>query len=158
MNKLTHIDKSNKPRMVDIGGKKITSRSAHARTYIILPKELMSLFSDGEIKTPKGPVFNTAIVAGVMAAKKTHEFIPFCHPIGFENCDISIELDDKKLVIDCICKIKSRTGVEMEALTGVSMAALVVYDMCKALSHDITIGPTQLISKHGGKKDFNRDE
>jgi cyclic pyranopterin phosphate synthase len=82
--------------MVDIGGKKITSRSAHARTYIILPKELMSLFSEGEIKTPKGPVFNTAIVAGVMAAKKTHEFIPFCHPIQSIYHNFRNQLDDKK--------------------------------------------------------------
>jgi cyclic pyranopterin phosphate synthase len=92
-----------------------------------------------------------------MAAKKTHELIPFCHPLGLDNCDIRIELDShKRAVIDCRCKVTHKTGVEMEALTGASIAALTIYDMCKALSHDITIRDTRLMSKSGGKQDFNR--
>jgi len=116
-------------------------------------------FADGDIRTAKGPVFATAIVAGVMAAKRTHELIPFCHPLGLDNCKITIEMDvDNNAVINCYCKVHHKTGVEMEALTGASVAALTVYDMCKALSHHITITDTQLISKTGGKQDFHRGD
>ena len=104
-------------------------------------------------------MFATAIVAGVMAAKRTHELIPFCHPLGLDQCKITIEMDDAGgAVIDCICKVHHRTGVEMEALTGASVAALTVYDMCKALSHDIRITDTRLMAKTGGKQDFHRDQ
>jgi len=92
-----------------------------------------------------------------MAAKKTHELIPFCHPLGLENCKITIDVSAGDAVIDCHCKVHHKTGVEMEALTGASVAALTVYDMCKALSHDIVIGETRLIAKTGGKKDFQHD-
>ena len=93
-----------------------------------------------------------------MAAKRTHELIPFCHPLGLDNCKIDIALDDdNRAVIDCTCKVHHRTGVEMEALTGATIAALTVYDMCKALSHDIVLRETRLMSKSGGKKDFVRD-
>ena len=93
-----------------------------------------------------------------MAAKKTHELIPFCHPLGLENCKITIVVEGDQAVIDCTCRVHHKTGVEMEALTGATVAALTIYDMCKALSHDIVIGETRLISKTGGKQDFNRDE
>lgn len=158
MSKLSHIDAGNRPTMVDVSHKQPTDRTAHARTIVEFPADVASRFSGGDIRTAKGPVFATAIVAGVMAAKRTHELIPFCHPLGLDDCKITIELDDKKrAVIDCQCKVHHRTGVEMEALTGASVAALTVYDMCKALSHQITISHTRLISKTGGKEDYHDD-
>jgi cyclic pyranopterin phosphate synthase len=159
MSGLSHIDKDNQPTMVDVSHKTASDREAHARTIVRFPAEVAREFAEGEIRTAKGPVFATAIVAGVMAAKRTHELIPFCHPLGLDNCKITIELDkDRNAVIDCHCKVHHRTGVEMEALTGASVAALTVYDMCKALSHDILITDTQLIAKTGGKKDFQREK
>jgi len=158
MEKLSHIDEHNQPTMVDVGHKTASDRVAHARTVVIFPAEVAERFADGDIRTAKGPVFSTAIVAGVMAAKKTHELIPFCHPLGLTSCNITIEMDaDQRAIIDCICKVHHRTGVEMEALTGASIAALTIYDMCKALSHDILIAETRLIAKSGGKKDFKRE-
>jgi cyclic pyranopterin phosphate synthase len=158
MSKLSHIDKSNQPTMVDVSHKTPSDREAHARTFVEFPADVGSRFSGGDIESAKGPVFSTAIVAGVMAAKRTHELIPFCHPLGLDNCKITITLDEqKRAVIDCRCKVHHRTGVEMEALTGASVAALTVYDMCKALSHEIVISETRLISKTGGKKDYFRD-
>ena len=144
--------------MVDVSHKTATDRTAHARTMVEFPPDVASRFAGGDIETAKGPVFATAIVAGVMGAKRTHELIPFCHPLGLDYCRITIELDEeKRAVIDCICKVHHRTGVEMEALTGASIAALTIYDMCKALSHEITIGQTRLISKTGGKQDYHHD-
>jgi len=159
MKKITHINKENKPSMVDISNKEITKRVAHAQSFVNFPKEITERFIGGDIKTAKGPVFATAIIAGVMAAKKTHELIPFCHPIGMDDCQVNIELDKSgKAKIDCICKVTHRTGIEMEAMVGASVAALTVYDMIKAISHDIVIEKTRLISKIGGKEDFNRDK
>lgn len=158
MSKLSHVDERNRPTMVDVSDKVATDREAHARTTIKLPAEIIAELDGDEIATKKGPVFATAIIAGVMAAKKTHELIPFCHPLGLENCKITIEVEERSAIIDCRCKVHHKTGVEMEALTGASVAALTVYDMCKAMSHDIVIGDTRLISKTGGKRDFTRDE
>ena len=158
MGKLSHVDEHNRPTMVDVGDKTATLRTAHARARVELPDAVIAELESGEIATKKGPVFATAIIAGVMAAKKTHELIPFCHPLGLENCKITIDVDGRQAVIDCHCKVHHKTGVEMEALTGASVAALTIYDMCKALSHDIVIGPTLLMVKTGGKKDFARDE
>jgi cyclic pyranopterin phosphate synthase len=158
MGKLSHIDEQNRPTMVDVGDKTATRRTAHAEARVELPPEVIAELAEGEIATKKGPVFATAIIAGVMAAKKTHELIPFCHPLGLENCKITIDVAGTQAVIDCHCKVHHKTGVEMEALTGASVAALTIYDMCKALSHDIVIGPTRLMSKTGGKQDFTRDE
>ena len=158
MTRLSHIDKRNQPTMVDVSDKDATDRTAHARTIVEFPADVADRFSGGDIETAKGPVFATAIVAGVMAAKRTHELIPFCHPLGLTNCKVTVELDEsRRAVVDCICRVHHRTGVEMEALTGASIAALTVYDMCKALSHDIVIRETRLISKTGGKEDFVRD-
>ena len=142
--------------MVDVGGKDVTVREACARTVVVLPNEVLAALDGDEIRSKKGPVFATAIIAGVMAAKKTHELIPFCHPLGLDVCDVAIALDGNRAVIDCRCKVAHKTGVEMEALTGASIAALTVYDMCKALSHDIVIGETRLMMKTGGKQDFHR--
>ena len=158
MTKLSHIDKGNRPTMVDVTDKAPTEREAHARAVVEFPDDVAARFSGGDIETAKGPVFATAIIAGVMAAKRTHELIPFCHPLGLSSCKITIEMEDgQRAVIDCVCKVHHRTGVEMEALTGASIAALTVYDMCKALSHEIVIRDTRLVSKTGGKKDFARD-
>ncbi len=109
-----------------------------------------------ELITKKGPVFQTAIIAGVMAAKRTHELIPFCHPLSLEDCKISITVKKNRAIIDTEAVITSKTGVEMEALTAAAVAALTVYDMCKALSHNIIIEEVKLMAKSGGKKDFNR--
>ena len=156
MGKLSHIDQDNLPTMVDVSHKDATDRQAHARTIVEFPAVVAEQFADGDIRTAKGPVFVTAIIAGVMASKKTHELIPFCHPLGLDNCKITIKMDDmRRAVIDCHCKVHHKTGVEMEALTGATVAALTIYDMCKALSHDIVIGQTRLVSKTGGKEDFH---
>ncbi len=144
--------------MVDVSDKFTTAREAHAQARVRLPHDVLALVSGDEIETKKGPVFATAIVAGVMAAKKTHDLIPFCHPLGLENCKVEIELQGAEVVIDCHCKVHHKTGVEMEALTGASVAALTVYDMLKAVSHDIVIAETRLMAKTGGKQDFRRSE
>jgi cyclic pyranopterin phosphate synthase len=157
MNDFTHIDEQGKVKMVDVGEKKISHRVAKARTIVQLPEKVLAKMIDGDIQTKKGSVFQTAIIAGIMAAKKTGELIPLCHPLGLENCDITIQLNgENELVIDCTTSITAKTGVEMEALTGASIAALTVYDMCKALSHDIVIKETKLMQKTGGKNDFKR--
>jgi len=156
VSKLSHIDADNKPTMVDVSDKRETLREAHARTVVRLPDEVVGHVADDEITTAKGPVFATAIIAGVMAAKKTHELIPFCHPVGLDSCRISIAMQGAEAVIDCRCKVNHKTGVEMEALTGASVAALTIYDMLKALSHDIVISDTRLMAKTGGKEDFRR--
>ena len=152
---LSHIDGENQPTMVDVSDKAVTLRKAHARALVRLPDAVRAAIQDGEISTAKGPVFQTAIIAGTMAAKKTHELIPFCHPIGLDGCRIRIELDGAgDAQIDCETKVAHKTGVEMEALTGASVAALTIYDMCKALSHDIVIDQVRLVSKTGGKSDY----
>jgi cyclic pyranopterin phosphate synthase len=143
--------------MVDVSEKKISLRTAVAQSIVVLPEGVIQKFSDGDIQTKKGPVFQTAIIAGIMAAKKTGELIPLCHPLGLENCAIHIQLqNENELVIECTATITAKTGVEMEALVGASIAALTVYDMCKALSHDIVIKETKLLQKTGGKNDFTR--
>lgn len=153
---LSHVDDKNQPTMVDVSGKTVTRRTAQARARVRLPPVVRAAFAGGEIHTPKGPVFQTAIIAGTMGAKRTSELIPFCHPIGLDSCRIEIALDQSgDVVIDCTTRVEHRTGVEMEALTGASIAALTVYDMCKALSHDIVIAEISLISKTGGKSDFS---
>ncbi len=158
MSKLSHVDEKNRPTMVDVSDKTATAREAHARAIVEMPAEVIAALDGDEIATKKGPVFATAIIAGVMAAKKTHELIPFCHPLGLEKCKITIDVEDQQAVINCRCKVHHKTGVEMEALTGASVAALTIYDMCKAMSHDIVIGDTRLMSKTGGKQDYKRDD
>lgn len=143
--------------MVDVGDKAVTRRTATARSIVNLPAEVLAALDGDEIASRKGPVFATAIIAGVMAAKKTHELIPFCHPLGLDSCKISIAVAGAQAIIECRCRVQHKTGVEMEALTGASVAALTIYDMCKALSHDIVIGETRLIEKTGGKQDFTHD-
>ncbi len=162
---LSHIDQHNNPSMVDVSDKPITSRTATAQTKVLLPAAVKAALhqahaSEGfEINSKKGPVFQTAIIAGVMAAKQTHELIPFCHPLALDNCKIVINVDNNQdLIINCECKTSGKTGVEMEALTGASVAALTIYDMCKALSHNILITETRLLAKSGGRADFSSDQ
>jgi cyclic pyranopterin monophosphate synthase len=150
---LSHVDEQSRPAMVDVTGKPVTRRTAVAETRVRFPREAAASLRAGGFTTAKGPVFHTAIVAGVMAAKRTHELIPFCHPLGIEDCRIEIDMDGDEAVIRCTVAVNHRTGVEMEALTGASVAALTVYDMCKALSHEIVIAGTRLIEKRGGKHD-----
>ena len=155
----THLDSAGNPTMVDVGGKSVTQRMARARATVILGDEIMDALENDEIHTKKGPVFQTAILAGIMASKKTGELIPLCHPLGLDNCQVAIHVNDKReVVIDCTARITARTGVEMEALTGATVAALTVYDMCKAFSHDIVIREVKLMEKSGGKRDFKRGE
>jgi len=154
MSTLTHVGSDGRPTMVDVGGKAVSARSAVAESRVRLPPEVARALGAAGYATAKGPVFQTAIIAGTMAAKRTHELIPFCHPLGLEKCRIEIEADGDDVVIRCEVAVHHRTGVEMEALTGASVAALTVYDMCKALSHDLVIDGTRLIEKRGGKSDY----
>lgn len=152
---LTHIDSNNQPTMVDVGDKSVTARSATARSRVHLPPVILAELREGEIYSKKGPVFQTAIIAGTMAAKKTAELIPFCHPLPIESCKLQIVVTPEQVIeIYCEVKVTHKTGVEMEALTGASIAALTIYDMCKAMSHEIMISETQLIKKSGGKSDY----
>jgi cyclic pyranopterin monophosphate synthase len=157
MSEFTHLNEQGQPAMVNVGGKQVSLRTAVARCIVSLPLAVMELFENGDIVSRKGSVFQTAIIAGIMAAKKTGELIPLCHPLGLDNCSIEIHVaDNKEVVIDCTATITAKTGVEMEALVGASVAALTIYDMCKALSHDIVIKETKLMEKTGGKRDFRR--
>jgi cyclic pyranopterin phosphate synthase len=151
---LSHVDAANRPTMVDVGDKAGTLRRARARAVVVFPDDL-ALAAGEELRTKKGPVIDTAIIAGVMAAKRTHELIPFCHAIPLDDCDITIEwAEARRLIIECAVRATYKTGVEMEALTGASVAALTVYDMCKALGHGIRIEELCLLSKTGGKHDY----
>lgn len=143
--------------MVDVSGKAVTRRVAKASASVFLGKEIMSMIKNDELITRKGSVFQTAIIAGVMAAKRTAELIPLCHPLGLDDCQVSISTRKEKVVIDATAVVTGKTGVEMEALTAASVAALTIYDMCKALSHKIEIGEIKLMEKTGGKKDFKRN-
>jgi cyclic pyranopterin phosphate synthase len=153
---LTHVDKANRPTMVDVGDKAVTTRTASARARVVFPAD--AIVQSGEaLRTKKGPVFDTAIIAGVMAAKRTHDLIPFCHPLPLEDCKIEIAWGaPNEVVIECSVRATHKTGVEMEALTGASVAALTIYDMCKALTHGIEIRDVALLSKTGGKRDYQK--
>ena len=151
---LTHVDEKGRPTMVGVGEKAVTERTAEARAVVVFPPEVAP--ATGEtLTTRKGPVIDTAIVAGVMAVKKTAELIPFCHPIPLEDCRITIDWRAPgELEILCRVSATHKTGVEMEALTGATAAALTVYDMCKALTHRIRISDVALVSKTGGRRDY----
>ena len=119
MNDFSHIDKNGKPLMVDVSEKKLSQRTATARSIVVLPEEVLDKLMNGDIQTKKGAVFQTAIIAGIMAAKKTGELIPLCHPLGLDNCNIDIRLNNHdEVVIDCTASIEAKTGVEMEACQG----------------------------------------
>ena len=155
--KLTHLDAANRPTMVDVGAKQATMREATAEAWVKLPAAAARELRRTGHRTRKGPIFDTAIIAGVMAAKRTHEIIPFCHPLPLERCTIDIaDRAGGRIRIVCSVAVHHKTGVEMEALMGASAAALTLYDMCKALSHDIEISQVRLLGKRGGKRDFKR--
>jgi cyclic pyranopterin phosphate synthase len=137
--------------MVDITGKEANRRTAVAEAKMTLGTGIMAKLEGGDLQGPKGPVFQTAIIAGTMAVKKTSELIPFCHPLPVEACDFGIIPESDGITIRCTVTTTGKTGVEMEAITGASVAALTVYDMCKALNKGIVIRETRLISKSGGK-------
>lgn len=157
--KLTHLNDAGQPAMVDVGQKAETRRVARARSRVVLGADILALVEQGDLPTRKGPVFQTAILAGIMGAKRTADLIPLCHPLGLDNCQVTITVaPPDAVVIECTATVTGKTGVEMEALTGASVAALTIYDMCKALSHDIVIQETRLLSKTGGKSDFQHTD
>ena len=141
--------------MVNVGDKKITKRQATAKATMFLGAAIISHFNNNDVITKKGPVFQTAIIAGIQAVKKTSELIPMCHPLLINGVDIDIEITDKEHIeIFCTVLIEGKTGVEMEALTGANIAALTVYDMCKSISQKMVIKEVKLVEKSGGKSDI----
>ncbi len=157
---LSHLDAQNRPAMVDVGGKLVTQRSATAIAIVTLPPALAVLLEGDDIQSKKGPVLQTARLAGIMGAKRTSDLIPLCHPLALENIAITFDLAPPSadgsvdVAIQCTASLHGKTGVEMEALTGASIAALTLYDMGKAVSHDIVIRETRLLAKSGGKSDY----
>lgn len=150
---LSHVGADGRPRMVDVGAKAATARSATAQAIVRFPLAVARSLRAQGMRAKKGPVVDTAIVAGTMAVKRTHELIPFCHPLAIERCDFAVEfISATEMAIRCEVAVTHKTGVEMEALTGASVAALTAYDMCKALSHEIVIGDVRLLEKSGGKR------
>ena len=145
--------------MVDVGGKPVTKRTAHAVAVVALPAQLASRLKNGDIATQKGMIFQTAVLAGIIGAKKTSEIIPLCHPLPIEDCKVDIKTakDGREVTIHCRVQTHARTGVEMEALTGATVAALTLYDMAKAVSHGIVIKEVRLLAKPGGKQDYRAD-
>ncbi len=155
LSKLTHIDPAGRPTMVDVSAKPATVREARAECRVRFPAPVAAQLRASGLQSAKGGIVDTAIVAGTMAVKRTSELIPFCHPLPIDGCRLRIDWhNENTLTIECAVKTTHRTGVEMEALTGATVAALTVYDMCKALSHRIVIGPARLLAKRGGKRDF----
>lgn len=153
---LTHIGVDNQPTMVSVGEKKVTRRTAEAEAILLIPRSVSRLFRDGDLHGPKGPVFQTAIIAGTQAVKDTSRLIPFCHPLPIDRINITIKAKGQRCIIHCLVSAEYKTGVEMEALTGASVAALTIYDMCKAVSHAMEIQQVRLISKSGGTSDITR--
>ena len=150
----THIDDNGKVRMVDVSDKMNSFRTAEARGYIILGSEIIKKIRENKIQ--KGDVFAAAKIAGINAAKKNWELIPLCHQIKVTNVDIKFKIleEEKKVWVTSVVKGYDRTGVEMEALTAASISLLTIYDMCKAISKDMTSGGIELVSKTGGKSDY----
>jgi cyclic pyranopterin monophosphate synthase len=150
---LTHVDERGQPTMVDVSGKAVTAREATATCLVQFPAEVAAQLRANGLQAAKGPILSTAIVAGTQAVKRTWELIPFCHPLPIDGCRFQADWEDAtRLRIDCRVRTVHSTGVEMEALTGATVAALTVYDMSKALSHEIVIGPARLLAKSGGRR------
>lgn len=152
---LSHVDDSQQPHMVDVGAKPTTRRTARARARVTFAAEVAAALHAAGYVTPKGAVLTVAHIAGVMGTKATSQLIPLCHPLSLDKCDIAIRMEGAEALIDCTVSCRGSTGVEMEALTGASIAALTIYDMCKAMSHDIVIGEIRLLTKTGGKSDLD---
>lgn len=152
--KLTHLDPHGRPAMVDVSDKAVSAREARAECRVRFPADVARQLRASGLRSAKGGIVDTAVIAGTMAVKRTSELIPFCHPLSIDGCRIGIDWDgDNVLRIECGVRTSGRTGVEMEALTGATVAALTVYDMCKALSHRIVLGPARLLGKRGGRRD-----
>ncbi|WP_028889815.1 cyclic pyranopterin monophosphate synthase MoaC [Tenacibaculum ovolyticum] len=155
MNNFTHINEQNQPKMVNVSDKKITKRTAIAKATMFLGLEIISHFKNEDLITKKGPVFQTAIIAGIQAVKKTSDIIPMCHPLLINGVDIDINIiDNEHVEVFCEVTIEGKTGVEMEALTGASATCLTIYDMCKAISQKMVIKDIKLVEKTGGKSDI----
>lgn len=151
---LSHLDADGRPAMVDVSGKAVSARQALAECRVRFPAAVAAQLRAAGLRSAKGGIVDTAVIAGTMAVKRTHELIPFCHPLPIDGVRIAIDWHgERELRIECGVKTVHRTGVEMEALTGATVAALTVYDMCKALSHAIVIGPAKLVGKRGGRRD-----
>jgi len=158
MTDFTHLNESRQPQMVDVGDKGVTRRVARAEAIVFLTPEVMLKFDGEEIQSKKGPVFHTAVLAGIQAAKKTSDLIPLCHPLPLTKCQVTInKLDDARVVIHTEVATDAKTGVEMEALCAASGAALTLYDMCKSVTKGIVIEKIRLLEKSGGKSDFQAD-
>lgn len=151
MSELTHLDELGQARMVEVGGKEFTRREAVARGEVTMRRETLDMILEG--KFPKGEVFGVARVAGIMAAKKTPDLIPLCHPLALTGVDVHFrpDRDRSRVEIEAKARTTGQTGVEMEALTAVSAAALAIYDMCKAVDREMVIGAVRLVHKSGGK-------
>ena len=155
MSNFSHLNENNNPKMVNVSDKKITKRTAIAKATMFLGKEIITYFNNDELITKKGPVFQTAIIAGIQGVKKTSEIIPMCHPLLINGVDINIRvINSEHIEVLCEVIIEGKTGVEMEALTGVNIACLTIYDMCKSISQDIIIKEVKLLEKTGGKSDI----
>ncbi|WP_133535267.1 cyclic pyranopterin monophosphate synthase MoaC [Tenacibaculum caenipelagi] len=155
MSNFSHINEQNQPKMVNVSDKKITKRTAIAKATMFLGSEIVSHFTNDELITKKGPVFQTAIIAGIQAVKKTSDIIPMCHPLLINGVDIDINIiDDEHVEVFCKVSIEGKTGVEMEALTGASATCLTIYDMCKAINQKMVIQEVKLVEKTGGKSDI----
>jgi cyclic pyranopterin monophosphate synthase len=152
--KLSHINAVGIPDMVDVGSKESTSRKAVAEARLWMPKEIVSVLKKSDFMLAKGPIIQTAVLAGIMAAKKTSDLIPLCHPLSLDKVGLDIKFVKDTMIIRCEASIHSKTGVEMEALTGASIAALTIYDMCKGISHEMEIQSIKLVSKIGGKRNI----
>ena len=151
MAKLTHIGDDGEARMVDVSDKDITDRTATAHGTVLMAPETLKLVIDGTVK--KGDVISVARLAGIMAAKRTSDLIPLCHPLALNKVDVDLTCDPARNAVDIVatCRVSGRTGVEMEALTAVSTAALTVYDMCKAVDRSMQLTDIRLVHKAGGK-------
>lgn len=152
--KLTHVDAAGNPSMVNVSEKAPTKRTARAQAVVWVGEDIANRVRENELHTGKGPVFQTAVLAGIMGAKKTSDLIPLCHPLGLEDCQVEVAARGEDIIITSSASLTAKTGVEMEALTAVTIAALTIYDMCKAMSHDIVIKDIRLLEKTGGKTDF----
>ena len=155
MSNFSHLNEKNNPKMVNVSDKKITKRTAIAKATMFMGEEIISYFNNDELITKKGPVFQTAIIAGIQGVKKTSELIPMCHPLLINGVDINIHvINSEHIEVLCEVIIEGKTGVEMEALTGVNITCLTIYDMCKSISQDIIIKEVKLVEKTGGKSDI----
>ncbi|SHM95756.1 cyclic pyranopterin monophosphate synthase MoaC [Polaribacter sp. KT 15] len=159
MSGFSHLNEKNNPKMVNVSDKKITKRTAIAKATMFLGKEVIANFTNDELVTKKGPVFQTAIIAGIQGVKKTSDLIPMCHPLLINGVDVYIEIvDSENIEVFCKVTITGKTGVEMEALTGANITCLTIYDMCKSISQKMVIKEVKLLEKTGGKSDIKNEK